>query len=245
MATQKDKKDEKLEKLEGGFSLYVNGAHRKSEKYTPRITVNKSASGDQQKRFNLNLKSSKSNLSRLENLNNIEFLFGKSHEKSTNKAANGGENRKKWSRCSFILKTDDGCEIKINGPAKANKHTKPVSKSDITSTTKTKNKSPANHDDLHYSDDFESDTDDFEPNVNKSETIVNDSSNSQISEDKNLIETVKFSDVSSDDSIDEEIEEENKNMHTNGKNTQEKKIVYHLNKSDIKVNKKRILTFSH
>ena len=98
---KKDKKEEELEKLEGGFNLYVNGAHKKNAKYTPRLTTAKSSINSSS--------SSNKNFSKL----NLESL-NSSRSPSTTPAVT---TRKKWSNSSFIFKTSDGCEIKINSPS--------------------------------------------------------------------------------------------------------------------------------
>lgn len=157
-----------------------------------------------------------------ENLKQLEMLMKAGKEKAVKKTPQG---RKNWSRCSFILKTEDGYEIKINGPkpgapSSARYHKKEQREVKSADAVR-KKKSESNE--SYYSDDFESEDDSEKATPNKS------------SSQKNLIETVKFSDDSdSEESIAEEIEEENDNK---------KKITLNLNKNDIKALRESINIF--
>lgn len=161
---KKDKKEEELEKLETGFNTYVNGAHKKNEKYTPRYTITKTSSATNScssrhftnSKFNIPI--------------NLESLCS-----SRNSSANvtpATTSRKKWGNSSFIFKTTDGCEIKISSPNHYKKNDSEPKKTLNSNETITSNE-------CEYSDDFESDED---TNANKKKTL-----------DENLIETVKFS----------------------------------------------------
>jgi hypothetical protein len=161
---KKDKKEEELEKLETGFNTYVNGAHKKNEKYTPRYTITKTSSATNScssrhftnSKFNIPI--------------NLESLCS-----SRNSSANvtpATTSRKKWGNSSFIFKTTDGCEIKISSPNHYKKNDSEPKKTLNSNETITSNE-------CEYSDDFESDED---TNANKKKIL-----------DENLIETVKFS----------------------------------------------------
>ena len=215
---KKDKKEEELEKLESGFKLYTNGAHKPAEKFTPRYTTAKSSS--EKRSFNF-----------------IPELFGgelKSFRELSE--SNGGKTdrvnsapnakiRKKWSHTSFTIKTDEGYQIKINGP-----NCDQACKSD----TGSKNQKEChyieldfkrNDSDNYYSDDFES--------CSESEEDTKAQSEKDEINDKKLIETVQFS----DDSDVEEIKEMpvgKKSRETN--NNKKGQIVCELSKKDIKVN---------
>lgn len=194
MASRKDEKDEKIEKLEDGFSIYVNGAHKKNEKYTPRYTVTKS-SDSSKKNVNFN-----PNVHTVKQSNYNELKFNK-YESSSKSNFFEKKERKKWGNSSFIIKTMEGYEIKINTP---NSNMEPISKSE-----------PANspNENLNYSEDFESDS--------ECENEHQSLNSQRVSKrNKNLIQSVKFSDSSeSDDDI--------------SKN--EKNIVYDLSHKEIKV----------
>ena len=174
MANKKDEKVEKLEKLEGGFSLYVNGAHKSSEKYTPRHTTASKTSTDKKKNFDftprIHIRKNP-----VDNLKQLAFL----EKKDRSQSAPNKPNRKKWSdnsNMSFTIKTTDGYEIKINAP---NEYKPRISKSDATPIKKS-------HDyEYCYSDDFESDSD--------SEEQKNKIEQNKI---KGILQSVKFSDDS-------------------------------------------------
>lgn len=175
MATKKNENEEKKEKLEDGFSIYVNGAHRKSEKYTPRYTVTKSSdSAKKIVNFNPNV-----HVVKQSNYNDLRNTEKNSYPKS-----NGFEKkeRKKWGNSSFIIKTIDGYEIKINAP---NSNVDPISKLE---PVKSENEN------VGYSDDFESDSE------CENENLCHDENNLS-KKNRFLIQSVKFSDTS--DSEDE------------------------------------------
>lgn len=214
-----------MEKLESGFSLYVNGAHQKNERYTPRHTITKSSS--ENKKSNQNIKS-RINCHKLDvdNLKQFDMLVAKQKKLDEKSAAKKNTVRKKWSvNSSFILKTEDGYEIKINSPTKYTKSKPNVSKSDITETAKKND---------YYSDDFVSDSD--------NEITDNNPKNNE--DYKNLIESVQFSDIETDSSksvedeqIYEQIEEDIDEDTVDDKlpRLDNKKIILNLNKTDIKV----------
>jgi len=201
---KKDEKEEYLEKLEAGFNVYVNGAHKKNEKYTPRYTAH---SGKQSSTNNSSASSKCFNFPL-----NFESLCS-SRSTMTSRAASTAAvtntSRKKWSNSSFIFKTSDGCEIKINSP---NHYVPAVNNRKHNETTKTSNQS----NECDYSDDFETDDD-------------NNNNNNNDNKEKNLIETVKFSDQESDDddgdSFPDKIDESSK-----------KKFIFKLTRNDVKVN---------
>ncbi|RNA37185.1 hypothetical protein BpHYR1_036635 [Brachionus plicatilis] len=174
MASKKDQKEEKMEKLEDGFSIYVNGAHKKNEKYTPRYTVTKSSESSKKNvNFNPNV--------HMVTHSNYNQLRANHYNTSSKSNAFETKERKKWGNSSFIIKTTEGYEIKINAP---NSKLEPISKSEPV-------KCPS--DNLYYSDDFESESE--SENKDSCQKVNGPSS------DTNLIQTVKFSD--SEDSEDE------------------------------------------
>ena len=163
---KKDKKEEELEKLESGFNTYVNGAHKKNEKYTPRYTITKASSTNNSSASSSSkyFSNSKFNLPI-----NLESLCT-----SRNSSANvtpAPTSRKKWGNSSFIFKTTDGCEIKISSPNHYKKQDSEPKKTVYSNETSNE---------CEYSDDFESDDDTNANSRNKSSN-------------ENLIETVKFS----------------------------------------------------
>lgn len=87
MAHKKDAKSEKLKRLEAGFCVYINGAHRKKERYALRHT---------------NLKSNDQN--KFQECDNQTI------------GCSSKTIRKQWANSSFNIKTSDGYIIKINGP---------------------------------------------------------------------------------------------------------------------------------
>lgn len=255
MATQKDEKVEKLEKLEAGFNVYVNGAHQKPARHAPRYTLTKSsgagassasASGSHEasRKFFI---SRRPNTSRLEasNLNQYNMLLNAGKVQAVAKKTT---ERKKWNRCSFILKTEEGYEIKISAPKPGRGEVKPASAHE----TRNKKKNDSND---YYSDDFESDESDREEQQSSTTTATTTTTTTmdakQIDDeeialfDKELMASVNFSedDQSSgeDSSISEEMcEDDDDGQKKQAKSVDKneptrKKFVFNLNKKDIKV----------
>jgi hypothetical protein len=197
MMNKKDEKEEKLEKLEGGFNCYVNGAHKTSARYTPRHTTAKSSSTSDKKSFVKTRITPRSNI--FDNIRELEQMSNKDRCQS---APSNNPGRKKWSNDSFTIKTNDGYEIKINAP----NATRPqFSKSDSTCTKITPHKKNKKGE-LKYSDDFESESD-LEETLKKEtvrkEAQESDADNKDKQNSRNLIQSVKFSDVSDDSDIEE------------------------------------------
>ena len=208
MSNKKDKKEEQLEKLEGGFSLYTNGAHQPKERYIPRHTTAKSSSSS---------KRSQHFVPRMHKNNPLLDLKALQDEQQQVKqrVSSGPSNvtsRKKWSNTSFTIKTTDGCEIKINAP----NH---YQSSNDKTNKKSDNSVHSNDCEYYYSDDFESDSDN-EIRVTKSDS-------------KNLIESVRFSDQSDreDSSSDDNEPKPQPDRSRNKKN----QMVLRLSQNDVKV----------
>ena len=192
LSSRKDKETEQKEKLEGGFSLYMNGAHKK-EKFTPRHTVAKDG-GRKKRMFNF-----APHL--MPAVNDLEALKAMSQAQESNSNSNSTPStvrgRKKWNSnmSSITIKTQDGANIKI----KPNNSTE--------STTETPRVSNDSHDDSrsteflqfdpdHYSYDFESDeSSDIEEEIGEDIAVAGQQSDVK----KSLIEDVKFSDLSDDE----------------------------------------------
>ncbi len=190
---KKDEKEEKLEKLEGGFNCYVNGAHKTSVRYTPRHTTAKSSASSDKKSFVKTRITPRSNI--FDNIRELEQLANKNRCQS---APSNNPGRKKWSNDSFTIKTNDGYEIKINAP----NATRPqFSKSDSTYTKITSTKQNKKGE-LKYSDDFESESD-LEETLKKETVKKTQESDTEKEkpDTKNLIQSVKFSDVSDDSDV--------------------------------------------
>lgn len=176
MATKKNEQEEKKEKLEDGFSIYVNGAHKKNEKYTPRYTVTKSSDSNKKMvNFSPNVHVVKHS--------NYNDLRNNKQNLCSNSNTCDKKERKKWGNSSFIIKTMEGYEIKINAP---NSNEDPISKPE-----KIKNENDNEND--CYSDDFESDSECENENLSHNDN--------KLKRNKNLIQSVRFSDTS--DSEDE------------------------------------------
>jgi len=223
--TKKDKNEEKLEKLEGGFSLYVNGAHKTSEKFTPRHTITKS--NDKKNFFKPRIHHRKNQIENTEFLNALTNRDG-------SQSTPAMPTRKKWSNSSFTIKTADGYEIKINAPQQNMKQN--VSKSDVTNTNTTpkkKNflKGKRTQSEFYYSDDFENESE-SEENDKLFEKQSNDvEQEDQTTTDENkkcLIKSVKFSDISDESEIEEEID-------ANKPKENSKKLFLKLTSHDVKV----------
>ena len=208
LSNKKDKKEEQLEKLEGGFSLYTNGAHQPKERYIPRHTTAKSSSSS---------KRSQHFVPRMHKNNPLLDLKVLQEEQQLKQRASSAKSnvttRKKWSNTSFTIKTTDGCEIKINAP----NH---FQSSNDKTNKKSDNSVHSNDCEYYYSDDFESDSDNEQIRVTKSES-------------KNLIESVRFSDQSDreDSSSSDDDEPKTKPDRTRNKN----QMVLQLSQNDIKV----------
>jgi hypothetical protein len=220
---KKDKNEEKLEKLEEGFSLYVNGAHKTSEKFTPRHTITKS--NDKKNFFKPRIHYRKNQI------DNSEFLNALTNREKS-QSAPAMPTRKKWSNSSFTIKTADGYEIKINAPNNSKQN---VSKSDIpnTNTPKKKNcvKGKRIQSEFYYSDDFENESD-LDQNDKSFKKEMNDvGQEDQTGTDENrkcLIKSVRFSDNSDESEIEEEID-------ANKGNENNKKLFLKLTSRDVKV----------
>lgn len=220
--SKKDEKVEKLEKLERGFNCYVNGTHQTSQKYIPRYTTSTKSSGYSSSVSSTDRKPNmirprvtpRSNMFS-NNLKDIELLMGQNSQR-----CQSAPTRKKWSNDSFTIKTNDGYEIKINAPGA----TRPkFTQSDNTEQNKddnnkkkdkTKRKSGSKcgggkATELNYSEDFESDDDSEVEEV--------------IEENKELIESVQFSEES-----DSEAEQDQASSN--------RKLQVRLSSNDIKVN---------
>lgn len=115
--------------------MYVNGAHQKPERYTPRYTLVKSQSSTGSSAGSTEVRTRSARLA-ADSLSQFERLAKKP-------SGTAPKQRKQWTRCSLIIKTDDGCEIKINAPR----------------AVKSAGAVPKTKPDDHYSDDFESDSD--------------------------------------------------------------------------------------
>lgn len=193
----------------------MNGAHKTTERYTPRHTTAKSSSSSTDKKYNFNFKPRiHVRKNPLDNLRELELLANK------DRAQSAPSSRKKWthSNSSLTIKTTDGYEIKINAP---NFYKHETSKSDITSDKKNI-KHQSNDCEYYYSDDFESESESDTDDKKKTE---NASSNK-----KDLIQSVQFSDLSDEESD----EEANKPVKTNV-NNKNKRISLRLSQNDIKV----------
>lgn len=142
MITKKDKRQMELEKLEGGFSLFTNGAHQTKEKYTPRHTTASKSTANSKKSYHFTPRVNKTQ-------NNPLLRYLEQEEQREQNNSDKTSTRKKWSNSSFTLKTTDGCQIKINGPNRYDKPSIKIKKND-------------NHmfSNDYYSDDFESESDD-------------------------------------------------------------------------------------
>ena len=240
IANKKDKNEEKLEKLELGFNTYVNGAHKTAEKYTPRHTTSKSSLGSSDKNYNFCLKPRiHVRKNPIDNLRQLEFLANKDRAKS----ASTETARKKWSNTSFTIKTSDGYDIKINAPNSCRKNhvsNLDMNNSKITATKKKIKKlakktsnsekitNNSNDCEYYYSDDFISD-----------DSISSDCDESNIKNDKfnqDLIQSVKFSDVSDDDNMSSGNENEGK-LELKNKEKNNKKISLKLSTNDVKVSR--------
>ncbi len=222
LANKKDENKEKLEKLELGFNTYVNGAHKTSEKFTPRHTTSSAASNDKKNSFclrpRLHVRKNP-----LENLRGLELLANQQQKERTIKSAPAERStRKQWSNASFTIKTSDGYEIKINAPDSMrknpvttkqnnNKLTTPTTpRAKAVSTTKkvvsSKNKKKldkfANSNDCeyYYSDDFETD-DSNNDDSDISEHIEDDDQDEIEDEFVDMDSKVKNNDNNSQDSI--------------------------------------------
>lgn len=79
-----------MKKLEAGFCVYINGAHRKKERYALRHTIAKSVDKNKNQKC-------------------------QEHFKPQVRTS-----RKKWAESSFTIKTSDGFMIKINAPNNEN-----------------------------------------------------------------------------------------------------------------------------
>jgi hypothetical protein len=251
MMNKKDEKEEKLEKLEGGFNCYVNGAHKSSARYTPRhTTAAKSSSSTDKRSFVKSRVTPRSNI--FDNIRDLEQLTNKDRCQSApsteNTGGGGGGGRKKWSNDSFTIKTNDGYEIKINAPNATRSH---ISKSDTTyskvkaASGKTGNKKH----DTRYSEDFESESDREEETIRKvagGKVTVSEKEDkeSESANRRNLIQSVKFSDVS--DESDSEETKSSAKVASVAKSTQDMKMEFRLSSHDIKLLRQSInqLNFS-
>jgi hypothetical protein len=224
MANKKGEKEEKLEKLEGGFSLYVNGAHKSSEKYTPRHTTASKTSTDKKSNFHFTPRIHVRK-NPLDNLKELAFISNKDRAQSApNKPV-----RKKWGDTpSFTIKTVDGYEIKINAP---NEFKSPMSKS---SNTANSNKNKSHDCEYYYSDDFESESggEDEEDEVEEMDE------EKKSKEPKCILQSVKFSD---DSDLEDNVNVDKRTMQSNSEsNNKNKKIFLKLTNRDIKVSWRKI-----
>ncbi|CAF0846451.1 unnamed protein product [Brachionus calyciflorus] len=142
-----------LEKLEAGFNIYFNGAHRQIERPTPRYSIIKS--------------------------NDRKYLHSKLNSDKTNKPESK-RNRKKWANSSFTIKTADGFKIKINAPTTINNNEAENSdethkKDEDESLTNTENNASNTKTESEKSKelgDDDSDSGEEEPEVEKKKIIV-------------------------------------------------------------------------
>ncbi len=88
--------------------------------------------------------------------------------------------------------------------------------------------------DPHYSYDFESDSNDEEEVTNRNGQVVK----KLLSDDKNLIESVQFSDFSDEDGADSDSEDQRENQALPKK---KKDFVFQLSSNDVKVNAKCLI----
>lgn len=203
--------------------MYVNGAHKGPERFTPRYTITNTRN-----RYN--------------NKNNIPITFvpklhiRKQHDSfdennDENRCKSAPSNkRKQWGNSSITIKTMDGVNIKLCAPVKSH--------SSANSTNNLKSED-------YYSDDFETDSEE-DKNVNTFQFNINKNSESKIDEKNlhkepaeigDLIKSVKFSDESSSASTlstDDELEKIKKNNNHNKNKDQNKKCLK-LSRADIKV----------
>lgn len=121
-----------MKKLEGGFSLYVNGAHKQQEKFTPRHVVS----------------SAKSKPNEMNLVPKLHLRAVKKEEEENRSKSAQTNRRKQWNNCSITIKTNDGMNIRLSAPKSTNASFKCYSER-ASSSTKTED---------FYSDDFESDS---------------------------------------------------------------------------------------
>ncbi len=133
LVNEKDSRDKELNSLEDGFNLYVNGAHKTPEKHTPRHLV--AATKIQKNVPKLDL--------------NCVLSFDKSSNEATErdkrKSGTNTRRRKQWGNSSVIIKTMDGCKIKLSSKHNYNSDSNEVDSFEFNE---------------NYSDDFDSDSDD-------------------------------------------------------------------------------------
>ena len=199
LASKKNENEEKLERLEDGFSTYVNGAHKKNEHYKPRHTTSRPSSSAGDKKSTLAINPRTRNLIRNTAQQHLSSpsrspleLLAKEHN---NAAAAGATRRKKWSKSntSFIIKTSDGIDIKINANSASattagaasktsNKtNNRKTSSGQSSSTSDVNNSSSCSMHDSNdseaqacYSDDFISDEDDYDDDDDGDDEIEED-----------------------------------------------------------------------
>ena len=206
LSNRKDKETEQKEKLEGGFSLYMNGAHKK-EKFMPRHTVAKDSRKKKAFNFAPHLLPSPNDLEALRAMNQAQESNSNSNTTTTERG------RKKWNSnmSSITIKTQDGANIKI----------KPNNSESTGATPRISNDSRDSQsnefmqfDPQHYSYDFESDSmseqedghDKIEEEI-ADEKASKDNADSKSNVKKSLIEEVKFSDES--DLEEEDLDDDN------------------------------------
>lgn len=194
-----------MERLENGFNLFTNGAHQSKEKFTPRYTTaTKSSLNSKKSQHFTPRKNSKSSLL-------LRYNEEKQEQERFHSTETTHNDRKRWENASFCIKTTDGCQIKINAPNRYEKN--------LVSTFKGKETNePTNP---YYSYDFESESEDEFKNGDISDKKLDNKKTSN----KNLIESVLFSDCSDN--------EEKYSLHNPKK---KKNFVLQLTMNDVQVN---------
>lgn len=194
-----------MERLENGFNLFTNGAHQSKEKFTPRYTTATKSSVNSKKsqHFTPRKNSKRSSL--------LKYFEEKQVQEPFRFTETAHNDRKRWENNSFCIKTTEGCQIKINAPNRYEKN--------LVSTFK--GKETNEHINSYYSYDFESESEDESKNDDISDKKLDNKKTSN----KNLIESVLFSDCSENEGKD--------NLHNPKK---KKDFVLQLTTNDVQVN---------
>ncbi len=131
LINEKDQKDKELDNLEGGFNLYVNGAHKTPEKYTPRHLVAATKTPKNVPKLDLNYVLA------------LDKSVGATSERNACLKSVPNTRRKHWGNSSVIIKTMDGCKIKLSSKNKYNFNSNETDSFEFNE---------------NYSDDFDSDS---------------------------------------------------------------------------------------